>query len=142
MMTVHFSQQRQHPDFGVGNLLAIFRENFIGNTLQQPLCPKYKKTGASSLIRLGFHKSLVGGIASRPILPDFNTVLETIKAYSSLPNQSYPHHVRLDMPIIHHPSPLPPEYEEIPFHKRSGLYQRIKKCIRAKHSIAEIVFEN
>lgn len=64
-------------------LRAVVR--YLENTLQQPLFPKYKKNGASSLVRMGFHKSLVGGISSRPVLPDPVAVIEIIKNYSSQP---------------------------------------------------------
>ena len=99
-------------------LRAVVR--YLENTLQQSLFPKYKKTGASSLVRLGFHKSLVGGISSRSILPDPVAVIDHIKNYSSLPNESYPHHVRLELPKISHPEPFVPECDEIPFQKRNG----------------------
>ena len=138
--------QIQKPDsrslwHQANTLRAVVR--YLENTLQQSLFPKlfpkYKKTGASSLVRMGFHKSLVGGISSRPVLPDPAAVIEIVKNYSSLPNQSYPHHVRLELPPISHPRPFVPECAEIPFQNRNGLCQRIKKCLRKKHSIADIV---
>ena len=121
-------------------LRAVVR--YLENTLQQPLFPKYKKSGASSLVRMGYHKSLVGGISSRPVLPDPAAVIEIVKNYSSQPTQSYPHHVRLELSPIPHTMPLIPECTEIPFQDRNGLYQRIKKCLRNKHSIADIVVNN
>ena len=59
----------QTPEFrGLGHQTSAFRDivRYLENTCQTKLYPRYKKTGASSLIRLGFHRSLIGGIAARP----------------------------------------------------------------------------
>lgn len=97
----------------------------LENTLQTPPVPEYTKTGAPSLIRLKFHKSLLGGIASRRVLPCPDHLLHAVQD-ASLPNQCYPHHVRLATPFVTKTDPLEAPYVEIPFQNRSGLYQRIK----------------
>ena len=107
-------------------LRAVVR--YLDNTLPEPIVPKYKKTGASSLVRLGFHKSLIGGIVSRPAMPCVDKVLQILRDYASLPAQTYPHHVRLQLPPIPCDAPLNAPFTEIPFKQRSGLYQRIKNA--------------
>ena len=42
---------------------------YLESTARTKLYPRYAKTGASTMVRLGFHRSLIGGIASRPKLP-------------------------------------------------------------------------
>lgn len=121
-------------------LRAVVR--YLDNTLTEPMIPKYKKTGASSLVRLGFHKSLVGGINSRPVLPYPDKVIQILCDYASLPAQTYPHHVRLQLPPLQCASPLEAPFVEIPFKQRSGLYQRIKKCIRNHITLETIDIEN
>ena len=114
---------------------------YLDNTLPMPLIPNFIKSGASSLVRLGFHKSLVGGIAKRPVIPNAEKLLLVLRDYSSLPAQSYPHHVRLPMPLVHKDEILQSPYADIPFKFRSGLYQRIKKCIRNHQSLEHLSYE-
>ena len=121
-------------------LRAIVR--YLDNTLPTSLIPKYKKTGASSLVRLGFHKSLVGGVASWPVLPNVDQFLSILRDYSSMPTQSYPHHARIQMPLVTKESVIQSPYEDIPFKNRGGLYQRIKKCLRNGQSLDHISFDN
>ena len=45
-----------------GVLRSVVR--YLENSLQCSFFPRYKKTNASSLIRLGFHRSLIGGISA------------------------------------------------------------------------------
>ena len=120
-------------------LWAIVR--YLDNTLPTPLIPKYKKTGASSLVRLGFHKSLVGGVASRPVIPNATRFLAILREYSSMPTQSYPHHVRIPMPLVPTESVIQSPYDDIPFANRGGLYQRIKKCLRNGQSLDHVSFD-
>ena len=47
------------------------------------------------MIRLGFHRSLVGGMASRPKLPQKDLALKILSDYASLPGQRYPLNVRV-----------------------------------------------
>ena len=125
-----------------GGRFLGFGSESLDNTLTEPMIPKYKKTGASSLVRLGFHKSLVGGINSRPVLPYPDKVIQILCDYASLPAQTYPHHVRLQLPPLQCASPLEAPFVEIPFKQRSGLYQRIKKCIRNHITLETIDIEN
>ena len=80
------------------NLRAVVR--YLENALKCQLYPRYKKTGASSLIRLGYHPRLIGGVSARPSFPDAAMLMENISNYSSLANQPYPLNVRLEMPLI------------------------------------------
>ena len=80
------------------NLRAVVR--YLENMLQCQLFPRYRKTGASSLVRLGYHPRLVGGISSRPEFPYANLLMENVSHYSSLANQPYPLNVRLELPLI------------------------------------------
>ena len=73
---------------------------YLENTLQCQLFPRYKKTGASSLVRLGYHPRLVGGISARPEIPLTVLLMENLQHYSSLPNQQYPLNVRLEMQLV------------------------------------------
>lgn len=66
------------------------------------MLPRYSTTGAVSLVNLGFHHSLVGGIRARPWLPDQAKVLSLslFTEYMKLEGQKYPANVHLPMPII------------------------------------------
>lgn len=121
------------------NLRAVVR--YLENTLQCSLFPRYKKTGASSLIRLGYHTRLVGGISARPEFPHANKLMENLSNYSSLAAQTYPLNVRIELPLI---SPLETvcaaPYASMSFSESQKLYQRVKKCIRNKHDLASLSF--
>ena len=52
--------------------------------------PSIQENNASSLVRLGFHRSLVGGMSGRPSLPLADLLIQNITAYASLPKQFYP----------------------------------------------------
>ena len=101
--------------------------------------PRYKKTGASTMIRLGFHRSLTGGVASRPRLPQTDLALQVLSEYSSLPGQPYPLNVRvpfqpkLDSALFSDFGPA-----DIPFANRHNLYQRVRKCLRNKTCLSTI----
>lgn len=108
-----FSEQvaLQKPEFrGLGHQTSAFRAvvRHLENTSRCHLYPRYKKTGASSLIRLGFHRSLIGGIAARPNMQQNELTYATLAHYASAPGQVYPLNVRapfkprLDRALITH----------------------------------------
>ena len=66
---------------GAYNFRAVVKYFLESSTGKYPY-PRYKKTG---VIRLGFHRSLTGGIASRPRLPQTNLARKVLFDYSSLP---------------------------------------------------------
>ena len=116
---------------------------YLENTLQCEFYPRYKKTNASSLIRLGYHRSLVGGISARPNLPFADLLIANLTSYSSMPNQSYPLNVRMlpKLKAADELCPNPP-YSDITYRKRHNLYQKLKKCLRLKHNLADIDVPN
>lgn len=59
------------------------------------LYPRYKTTGASTVVRLGFHRSLTGGIASRPNLLQTELAIALLRECSTQPGQLYPPNVRV-----------------------------------------------
>ena len=65
--------------------------------------PHMYMTFVLSMVQL---HSTVGGIASRPILPDSPKLIELVRDYASLLNQCYPHYVRLETPFLEKDSPL------------------------------------
>ena len=100
---------------------------YLESTAGVQLYPRFKKTGASTMVRLGFHRSLIGGIASRPTLPQREEAMKLLLAYS----QPYPLNVRVPFkPNLECALVVPPILDELPFVKRHNLYQRAKKCLR------------
>lgn len=103
---------------------------YLESTSTMHLYPRYAKTGLSTMVRLGYHRSLVGRIASRPCLPQRDLAMQILKDYSSTPGQPYPLNVRLpfvpnlDSSAIEDAMP-----SELPFMKRHNLYQRVKKML-------------
>lgn len=88
----------QKPEFrGLGHQTSAFRAvvRYLENTTGHKLFPRYKKSGASSLIRLGFHRSLTGGITARPNLPQHEIAYIVLADYASTPGQTYPLNVRV-----------------------------------------------
>ena len=77
-------------------------QQWLRGTTGQQLYPRYKKTGAS-LVRLGYHRNLVGGLASRPNLPQKESALRMISHYSSQPGRPYPLNMRV---------PFQPNFDE------------------------------
>ena len=112
---------------------------YLEGTMQCQLFPRYKKTCASSLVRLGFHRTLVGGIAARPSLPYAAQAVKIMTDYAALPEQPYPRDDRFPLPICtdfaETFSNLP---AEIPFRTRYNLYQKVKKYIRLKKPLDEL----
>ena len=98
---------------------------YLENTMQCKMFPHYKKPCAPSLVRLGLHRSLVGGMSSRPSLPSADRAIHLISQYSVLPDQNYPLNVRLPVPL---PTDLPVPELDLPtslsFQARQNLYQR------------------
>ena len=119
------------------NFRAVVK--YLESSTGTKLYPRYKKTGASTMIRLGFHRSLVGGIPSRPKLPQVELALQILSEYASLPGQPYPLNVRvpynpkLDNACITDFGP-----PDIPFADRNNLYQRVRKCLRNKQCLSTI----
>lgn len=112
---------------------------YLENTMQCQIFPRYKISCASSLVRLGFHRSLVGGISSRPNLPMADQAMQGVTAYSSLPDQGYPLNVRLPIQILpDHAGPPCPLPAPLPFSVRHNLYQKVKKYLRLKKPLASI----
>lgn len=72
---------------------------YLEGTMQCQLFPRYKKTCSSSLVRLGFHRTLVGGMAARPAMPNSAVAIKLLAEYSALPEQPYPLNVRLPFPV-------------------------------------------
>lgn len=68
---------------------------YLECTSKTKLYPRYSKTRASTMVRLGYHRSLVGGIASRPHLPQKEQAMQVLNDYASSPGQLYPLKVRL-----------------------------------------------
>lgn len=134
----------QKPDFrGLGHQTSAFRAivRYLENTSGHRLFPRYKKTGASSLFRLGFHRSLIGGVAARPILPQNALSYAVLDAYMSTPGQSYPLNVRVPFqPQLDHAMIQHSDHEHLTFEKRHNLYQRVKKCIRLKQNLADLAW--
>ena len=82
----------------------------------------------------------VGGISARPEVPFTPLLMENLLHYSSLPNQPYPLNVRLELQLIsQNESTYPEPYSPIPFSESQNLYQKVKKCLRTKKSLDEIV---
>ena len=112
---------------------------YLEHTAKVQLYPRYKKTGASTLVRLGFHRSLVGGIASRPTLPQRVAAMQLLRTYATIPEQPYPLNVRLPfVPNLSEPILVTPLPDDIPFLKRQNLYQKVKKCLRTNKSLDSI----
>ena len=100
-----------------------------------------RPTGASSLVRLGYHPRLVGGISSRPEVPHADLLMENLVHYSSIANQPYPLNVRLEMPLISQgPPPVASPFSSILFDEGQKLYQKVKKCLRNKQSFDTLSF--
>ena len=91
------------------------------------------------MVRLGFHRSLIGGIASRPQLPQRELAIQLLHQYATTPGLPYPLNVRIpftpNLSCALYGNHLPPD---IPFAKRHNLYQRVKKCIRTHKSLDTI----
>lgn len=120
-------------------LRAIVR--YLENTLQCKLFPHYKKSCASSLARMGFHRSLVGEMASRPTLPNADQVVKFLGDYSSLLGQPYPLNVRLPVvPVSDFAKTLLDLPSEPAFQNRQNLYQKVITFIR--NDILEIPIES
>lgn len=115
------------------NLRSVVR--YLENTLRCQLYPRYKRTGASSLLRLGYHPRLIGGISSRPSFSDAALLMENLSNYSSLANQTYPLNVWVEMPLVSSKNECTPPYTPLPFATSQNLYQRVKKCIRSKQPL-------
>lgn len=91
------------------------------------------KQGATSLVCIGFHRSLIGGIASRPTLPQQDEAMNFSRA---MQNQPYPLHVCLPLVPILDSAVLTESFPpDIPFGKRHNLYQCLKKCLRNKQDL-------
>ena len=103
--------------------------------------PRYKKTGASSLIRLGYNKQLTGGIAARPSFPFSDSLMDNLVRYSSLPNQQYPLNVRLEMVLIssHNVACIPP-YAALRFGESQNLYQKVKNACERNNLLIRSIF--
>lgn len=116
---------------------------YLESTARTKLYPRFKKSGASSLVRLGFHRSLVGGVASRPQLPQSALAIQLLDQYATQPGQPYPLNVRLpftpDLTCAIYGRDLPPD---IPFAHRHNLYQRVKKCIRMHKPLDTICLDS
>lgn len=111
--------------YQAGVLRSVVR--YLENTLQCFFSPRYKKTNASSLVRLGFHRSLVGGISARPFLQLADLLVQKIEVYAPLPKQSYPLNVRVVPSTIAHSTLCPdPPYEDIAYDKSHNLYSTRK----------------
>lgn len=114
------------------NLCAVVR--YLENTLKCQMFPWYKKTGASSLVRLGYNSRLIGGISARPFLPDAKVLMENIvhyyhttHLYSSLANQPYPLNGRLEMPLVSSHGVRSTLLFPFMFQVRQNLYQKVKR---------------
>ena len=122
------------------NLRAVVK--YLESSTGQYLYPRFKKTGASTMIRLGYHRSLTGGIASRPRLPQADLALQVLSQYSSMAGQPYPLNVRvpfqpkLDSAILTDLGP-----PDMSFSKRHNLYQRVRKCLRNKTCLSSLLIE-
>ena len=93
------------------------------------------------MVRLGFHRRLIGGIASRPNFAQKEQVMQNIKNYAALPGQ-HPLNVRLPIqPDFSNPLLAIPLPEEISFGKRHNLYQRVKRCIRDHKALDTICLD-
>lgn len=109
---------------------------YLEKAAQTQLYPRYSKAGASRMVRLGYHRSLVGGIVSRPTLPQREHAMQILRDYASTPGQPYPLNVRLPFvpnlscPIFGHHLPA-----DIPFSQRQNLYQRVEKRIHTRKPI-------
>ena len=91
------------------------------------------------MVWLGFHRSLTGGIASRPRLPQTDLVIKIL----SLPGQPYPLNVRvpfnpkLDSALISDSGP-----PDLSFPARHNLYQRVRKCLRNKTDVSSLQLDS
>lgn len=75
-------------------------------------------------------------------MPNAEKLMQLLRDYASLPAQGYPHHVRLQMPLVSHDTLVEAPYNEIPFKQRSGPYQRLKKCIRKGQSLETVFIDD
>ena len=76
---------------------------YLESTMKCHLYPPYKKTKASTVVRMGFHRSLTGGIASRPNLFQKDIALHLLRDYSAQAGQPYPLNVRIPfVPVLTH----------------------------------------
>ena len=111
---------------------------YLQSSTGQRLYPRCKKSGASTMIRMGYHRSLVGGITSRPRLPQTDLAMKLLLDNSSLPGQQCPLNVRipfqpkLDASCIL--EELPPDKCFLARHN-----QRVRKCLRNNQSLTSIV---
>lgn len=98
--------------------------------------PSIQKNNASSLVRLGFHRSLVGGMSACPSLPLADLLIQNIIAYASLPKQSYPLNVQITPSLLAASESCgDPPYSDLSHDKNHNFYQTIKKCIRMKQPL-------
>ena len=116
---------------------------YLEGTMQCHLFPRYKKTTcASSLGRLGFHPTLVGGMAARPESPHSDIAIKLLAEYSALPEQPYPLNVRLPFSVCRDFAQSFPDIPTEPtFSARHNLYQKVRKHIRLKKSLDELVVD-
>lgn len=81
-------------------------------------------------------------MAARPELPHSDVAIKMLTEYSALPDQPYPLNVRLPFPVCRdfaqHFSDLPIEPT---FSARHNLYQKVRKQIRLKKSLDELVVD-
>lgn len=95
------------------------------------------------MVRLGYHRSLVGGIAAPPTLPQTALARELLHTYSSHEAQVYPLNVRA--PFVPNLNSAEIEIDttsDLPFSARHNLYQRVKKCIRLKQDTHSLSWTN
>ena len=115
---------------------------YLEGTRQCHLFPRYKKTCASSLVRMGFHRTLAGGMAARPAMPNSAVAIKLLPEYSALPEQPYPMNVRLPFPVCSDYASAFPEIPNKPaLHVRRNVYQKVRKFIRLKKSLDELALD-
>lgn len=88
----------QKPEFrSLAHQTSAFRAvvRYLENRGKTQLYPQCKKTGASSLVQLGLHGCLIGGLAARPNLPQNELAYTLLNDYASLAGQPYPLNVRV-----------------------------------------------
>ena len=94
------------------------------------------------MVRLGYHRSLTGGVASRPNLPQKELAMQLLSAYSALPGHPYPLNVRVPfVPDLMHSQIHLDLPTDKPFLERHNLYQRVRKCIRNKQNLDTLAFD-
>lgn len=105
------------------------------NLRKKQLYPRYIKTGASTMVRLRFHRSLIGGIAARPTLRQSP---KASKSHSStwrlcrLARKTLSIKRSCSRDKLNCSQFMPSIAETLTFSQRHNLYQWVRKCMRNK----------